>query len=303
MNRYFFYSLCCIIFSSSVKGQVVLLNNPSSHIVAFNPAFSAISAYLNGNYIPNQVCVSSRISHKQSDILASGQHFFLNKNIGISAHYNFVNQQKSSFQKGGIGLSYQLLFFNAISTGWAIGLSYNQLKADSGAAFSVYNDVRKPSLQSSTYASLNLGWLINYENIMAGISVQPNKWIYFTSGQKGTVYTTGSVYVKYKHVLTRTISATIWYTGNWNNIARLQLINAEITQAKLQSHAFNIHVLGRKGLIGGVGCRVTNFNYASVIAKAGYNFKRCQLVYGMEPYWLHARYSEIIHELSFTLKI
>ena len=71
---------------------------------------------------------------------------------------------------------------------------------------------------------------------------------------------------------------------------------------EFQFHTINIHLAGKKGLIGGIGGRITDFNYASVIAKIGYNARRWQLLYGAEPYWLNAKYSEIIHELSFTIK-
>ena len=291
-----------MLLNLTVNAQIVFLNNPSNHIVAYNPSFSAIKPYLNTNYVPNQLCVSSRISKNQSDVLATGQYFFEKRNIGISAHYNYVNQDKYQFQKSGIGLSYQLIFFNAISTGWGLSINYNNLQVDSNINAHIYNDKRNGLLQSSKYASLNFGGLINYDRIMLGFSVQPSQCIYFTSAKKGSFYTIGSISLKYKQPVTRNINATLWYNANWNSVFNLQFINADITKDKVQSHSFNLHLSGKKGFIAGLGCRLTNFNYTSLIAKAGYNAKHWQMVYGAEPYWLHTTYSEIIHELSFTFK-
>jgi hypothetical protein len=260
---------------------------------------------MNRNYLSDQVCVSGRASSSQSDAMATGQYFSSRKNLGISAHYNYMSQDKSTIQTAGIGLSYHLIFFNEISTGWGIGINYNDLatQSDSGNIFRIYNETWPSSLKRSTYASVNFGWLINYENIMAGVSFQPAKLVYFTSSPKGTFYTTGSLYIKYRYPLTRTLSATLWYHANLNNMHNLQLVNTEIMQLNMQSHAFHVHIAGKKGLIGGIGCRITNFSYTSVISKVGYNFRHLQLVYGIEPYWLQMKYSEIIHELSLTYKL
>lgn len=222
--------------------------------------------------------------------------------MGISAHYQSINQDKNSFQKAGIGLAYHLIFFNAISTGWGLGISYHHFYADSNSNFRVYKEKRNGMLQSSQYASLNFGALINYDRIMLGFSIQPSQCIYSTSPKKGTYYTIGSVNIKFKKPITRNVNATLWYLANWNTISNLQFINSDINRDNIQSHSLNIHISGKKGLIAGIGCRVTNFNYTSFITKAGYNTKHLQFLYGIEPYWLHGNYSEIIHELSFTYK-
>ncbi len=260
---------------------------------------------MNRNYIPDQVCFSGRASQSQSDVLATAQHYFMKKNLGISAHYNYIHRDKSAFQKAGLGLSYHLIFFNEISTGWGIGLTYNNqsLQTDTGYVFGIYKETITSSVQRSTYASVNFGGLINYENLMAGFSFQPGELVYFTSDKKGTYYTSGSVYVKYRLSVTRSLNATIWYNANWNTIHNRQFIKTGPTQQPVQAHALNIHLAGKKGVIGGVGCRITDFNYISAIAKAGFNFKHLQLLYGVEPYWLHSTYSEIIHELSITFKL
>lgn len=286
----------------TVKAQIIFINNPANHVVAYNPAFSAIEPYFNYNYVPSQLGVSSRVSKNQSDGLATAQYFFSKKNIGVSAHYNFVNQNKSIFQKAGIGLSYQLIFFNKISTGWGISLNYNQLMADSSVAFRVYNEKRTPTLQKSNYTTLTFGALINYEKLLFGFSFQPNECVFINASGKGSYYTSGSVHIKYRYPVNRKINAAIWYTAQWNKVNHLRYLNNTIGQEKIQVHALHIHVSGRKGLIGGVGCRVTDFNYTSAIAKIGFNSKHWQLTYGIEPYWLHTKYSEIIHELSFTFK-
>jgi hypothetical protein len=298
-----FHTLVFGFFGLFAEAQIIFLNNPSSHIVAFNPAFSAIKPGYNHNYVADQATISGRASSSQSDVMATGQFFSNRRNIGLSAHYNYVYQDKSTFQKAGLGLSYHLIFFNEISTGWGVGINYNDMQTDSGIPCRIYNETISPYFQRSTYASVTFGGLINYEKIMAGFSFQPRELIYFTSATKGTFYTTGSVYIKYIRTVTRRINAIFWYNAAFNNIHHLQLINADLVNRNLQSHSLHIHLAGRKGLIGGIGGRVTDFNYISAIAKAGYNFKRCQMLYGIEPYWLHGRYSEIIHELSFTFKL
>ena len=280
---------------------MIFLNNPSNHVVAFNPAFSSIQPYFNANYIPNQAGVSFRYSKQQQDLLSSAQYFFTKKNIGISAHYNFVNQNKSSFQKAGIGLSYQLLFFNAVSTGWGISVNYNQLISDS-TAYLPYNDTKMYGQRNSNYLSLNFGGLINYDRLLLGFSIQPNNCVFLNSNQKGSYYTSGSVYLKYKYTISRNKNATIWYNANWNTFQNLMYMQNVIAKQQIQSHALHIHISGKKGIIGGIGCRIADFNYASAIAKIGYNVKHWQLTYGTEPYWLNGKYSEIIHELSFTFK-
>jgi hypothetical protein len=304
LKIHLFYIALVVLLSFSVKAQIVFLNNPSNHIVAFNPAFSAIRSDLNHNYIPKQVCISGRVSQSQSDVMASGQHFFERKNMGVSSHYNYVYQDKRVFQKAGLGLSYQLIFFNELSTGWGIGIDYNSqpLQTDTNTVFSIYNETISPSLQRSTYASINFGGLINYEKIMAGFSFQPKELVYFTSDKKGMYYTTGSAYIKYSRPVTRALNAIFWYHANWNTFRNLQFIKTPVTQRNIQSHDLHIHLAGKKGLVGGVGCRITDFNYVSAIAKVGYNFKHVQFIYGIEPYWLHSSYSEIINELSITFK-
>lgn len=302
MNKHLFHIGLIVLLSSLLKAQIVFINNPANHVVSYNPAFSAIEPHFNYNYVPGQLGASSRVSKNQSDGLLSAQYFFTKKNLGISAHYNFVNQNKSTFQKAGIGLSYQLLFFNKISTGWGISLNYNQLMADSNAAFQVYNEKRAPTLQKSNYTTLTFGALINYEKLLFGFSIQPNECVFLSSSGKGTYYTSGSVHIKYRYPINRKLNAAFCYNLQWNKANHLLYLNGLISQEKIQAHALNVHVSGRKGLIGGVGCRLTNFNYTSVIAKIGYNAKHWQLTYGVEPYWLHSKYSEIIHELSFTFK-
>lgn len=297
------YCLLLIAFSFTVKGQVILLNNPSIHIVAVNPAFSAIKSSHNRNYRANQFCVSTRASKDQVDAIATAQYFFSGNNIGLSADYTQVEQSKSRLQKMGLGLSYQLIFFDAISTGWGIGLSYAELNTATQLPLTIYRQQKEGFIQDSKYTSLKFGWLINYERFMAGISIQPKQTVFFNNMPQGTCYLTSTAYFKYQHPLTRSLSALFWYNGNWDDVDHLKSITNELKNQKLQSHAFNIHLAGRKGLIGGIGTRVTNFNYTSVIAKAGYNFKYFQVLYGVEPYWLNGRYSEIIHELSFTLKM
>lgn len=291
-----------LFLSIYAKSQIIFLNNPSNHAVAFNPAFSSIQPYFNVNYISNQAGVSSRFSKQQQDVLSSAQYFFTKKNIGLSAHYNFVNQSKNTFQKAGLGLSYQLLFFNTVSTGWGISVNYNQLMADSAAVYTLYNDTKRYGLNKSNYVSLNFGGLINYDRLMLGFSLQPNQCVFLNSNQKGSYYTTGSAYIKYRYPISRNKSATIWYNANWNTFQNLIYMQTIVTKQQLQSHALHIHISGKKGIIGGVGCRITDFNYTSAIVKIGYNVKHWQLTYGVEPYWLHKKYSEIIHELSFTFK-
>lgn len=302
MTKHLFHIGSIVLLSFTLKAQIVFINNPANHVVAYNPAFSAIEPYFNYNYIPNQLGTSSRVSKNQSDVLTSAQYFFSKNNLGVSAHYNYVNQYKSRFQKVGIGLSYQLIFFNKISTGWGISLNYNQLMADSNIAFRVYNEKRTPTLQKSNYTTLTFGALINYEKLLFGFSIQPNESVFLNSTSNGTYYTSGSIHIKYRYPINRKLNAAFWYTAQWNKVNHLRYLNNMISHEKIQAHALHVHVSGRKGLIGGVGCRVSNFNYTSVIAKIGYNAKLWQLTYGIEPYWHHAKYSEIIHELSFTFK-
>ena len=292
-----------MLLNNHVKAQLLFLNNPSNHIVLFNPAFSAIRSGFNNNYIPKQINASFRVAEKQSDFTMTGQYYFLDKNLALSAHYNYINQKNSNYQIMGIGVSHHLIFFNEVSTGWGISLNYNTLQTDSNTNFSVYNETRNGKLQNSNYASLNFGGLINYDRLMLGFSYQPKQCIFNTSNKKGTNYSTGSIYLKYKKPISRNINATIWYNANWNSINNLQTIASKIAQDKIQSHALNVHVSGKRGIIAGIGCRITDFNYTSFISKLGFNAKKWQIVYGIEPYWMHAKYSEIIHELSFTFKI
>ncbi|MES2130902.1 MAG: hypothetical protein V4506_01055 [Bacteroidota bacterium] len=301
MNRYRLYIICCIAFNLAVKGQIIFLNNPSNHIVAFNPAFSAIKPG-NNNYAARQLCTSSRISKEQTDILTTAQVFLRNTNIGLSADYGLVSQNKSLLQKGGIGLSYHLLFFDAISTGWGIGVSYTDLHSSAPTLLNMYGEKKDLYVQNSKYAALNFGWMFNYENMIGGLSIQPKQTVWFNSAQKTSFYTTATAYFKYRYALTRNINASLWYTGNFNTVDNLIASDSATVSKKIQSHALNIHVSGKKGLIGGIGGRVANFNYASMILKAGYNFRYIQLLYGIEPYWLHAKYSTLIHEISITLK-
>lgn len=302
MNKQKYYTLLFLCFCALLKAQVLFLNNSSTHLVAFNPAFSAIQSSYNSSYIPNQAGVSSRVSKSQSDVLASGQTFFNKSNIGLSANYNFVDQTGSQLRKAGLGISYHLLFFDKVSTGWGLGISFTGLHATSAEPFQVYGKTKDLFLRNSKYAMLNFGWMISYDRFMAGISIQPRYALHVENIMTGTTYATSTVYAKYRHPITRELNATVWYAGNWNAIDDLRTLNLDIAHTKLQSHALHIHLSGKKGLIGGIGSRVTTIHYASGIVKVGYNSKFLQVLYGVEPYWLYGKYSGIIHELGITLK-
>jgi hypothetical protein len=297
-NFYIFLFLCLCVL---LKAQVIFLNNPSAHLVAFNPAFSAIQ-FGNSNYIPNQAGISARVSNDQWDVLSSGQTFFSKRNIGVSAHYNVADQSGSRFQKAGLGLSYHLLFFNGISTGWALGLSFTDLNATSASPFKVYGKTNGLFLRSSAYAMLNFGWMISYDRFMAGVSIQPRYALYTNNINTGTTYATGTAYAKYRYPMARNLNAMLWYAGNWNAIDNLRTFNSDIAHTKLHSHALHIHLSGKRGWIGGIGTRVTSFCYTSGIVKLGYNSKLLQVLYGIEPYRIYGTYSGMIHELGITLK-
>ncbi len=303
MRKYFFYTLLFCLATFVSISQVVFLNNPSNHIVFYNPAFSAIKNGYNKNYIGNQACVSSRIAKSQSDVLGTAQYFFDKKNVGISVHYNNVQQKNSSYQKAGIGLSYQLLFFNEITTGWAVSLNYNDFKTDTANLFSIYNENYTIHMQASKKAIVNFGWMINYENNIAGISYQPKQLVYSLSNPSGTYQSATSFYLKHRKSVTRNVSATLWYSGYFTTVNNLVNAQSELVNKKIQNHAFNVHFSGKKGLIGGVGFRFTNFNYQSFLCKLGFNYKQFQILYGIEPYWLKQKYSETIQEISITYRI
>lgn len=303
MKKYCIYSLLFCLVTVVSKAQLLFLNNPSNHIVYYNPAFSAIKPGFNKSYIGKQVCVSSRVAKSQSDVLGTAQYFFDSKNIGISAHYNYVQQKNSTAQKAGIGISYQLLFFGEVTTGWGLSLSYNDSKTDTANLFSIYNETYSGTIQSSKNAFLNVGWMIAYENLMAGISYQPKQLVYSLSNPLGTYLSATSLYLKYRKPVTRNINATFWYAGYFNSANNLMNASSELVNKKIQNHSFNAHVSGKKGVIGGVGFRFTNFNYQSFLCKLGFNYKQFQTLYGVEPYWLKQKYSETIQEFSITYRL
>ncbi len=288
-----------MFLSIYAKSQIIFLNNPANHIVSYNPAFSAIHPYFNKNYSGKQVTLSSRVSQSQNDAQLSGQYFFEKQNIGLSVDYGFVNQSKTNLNRVGVGLAYQLLFFNAISTGWGVSVHFNDHLANSNTISRLYNKEFPDTLHNFQSVDINFGGLINYERFLFGFSYQPRQFATIISNDRAITSTTQTLYFKTYKPITRKLNAILWYQGAFNK----QYISSEISHLnKFQQHSINIHLAGKKGLIGGIGTRMTDFNYYSLIAKLGYNHRKWQILYGIEPYWLHAKYSEIIHELSFTFK-
>ncbi len=290
--------LVCLNFQLSA--QIILVNNPSNNAVAFNPAFSAIYTPFNLNYLPKSICISTRITKNQFDILSTGQYFFFKRNIGISGSHNYFNQSGTSIQKFNLGLSYQLVFFDNVSTGWGVALNNTNLNTDSTKYFSVYNVTENYTLKNSTYTTLTFGNIINYNQLLFGFSIQPKGLIFFNI--KGSYFTSGSAQLKYKHTLTRNLNLTIWYNGNWNSINNVYLLSETYKKNKFQSHTLNFQISGSKRYLAGLGLRVSDFNYTSLIAKVGYTNRKIQFLYGAEPYFIGTKYSEIIHELSMMLK-
>lgn len=288
-----------LFFSSFAKSQVVFLNNPANHIVAYNPAFSAIHPYFNRNYSGKQTTLSTRVSQKQKDGQLTGQYFFEKQNIGLSVDYGYVNQSKTDLNKVGIGLAYQLLFFNAISTGWGVGVRFNDQQTNSNNLFKLYTKEFSDTLHNFQSVDVNFGGLINYERFLLGFSYQPHQLATTTSNNKAITSATQTLYFKTYKPITRNLNAIFWYQGVF---AKQYLSNETKHLRQFQYHTVNIHFAGKKGLIGGIGSRITDFTYYSLIGKLGYNHRKWQILYGIEPYWLQTKYSEIIHELSFTLK-
>lgn len=288
-----------LFFSSFAESQVVFLNNPANHIVAYNPAFSAIHPYFNRNYSGKQATLSTRISQSQRDVQQTGQYFFEKQNIGLSVDYAYVNQSKTDLNKVGIGLAYQLLFFNAISTGWGLGIRFNDQQTNSNSLFKLYTKEFPDTLHNFQSVDVNFGGLINYERFLFGFSYQPRQLATTISNNKAITSTTQTLYFKTYKPITRKLNAIFWYQGVFT---KQYLSNETKHLRQFQYHTVNIHFAGKKGLIGGIGSRITDFTYYSFIGKLGYNHRKWQILYGIEPYWLQTKYSEIIHELSFTLK-
>lgn len=296
-HLYHITSLLCLSFFA--KSQTIFLNNPANHIVAYNPAFSAIHTYFNRNYSGKQITASSRIAQNQKDIQVSGQYFFDKQNIGLSLDYGTLTQNHNSTSKVGLGIGYQLLFFNEISTGWGIVIHYNNLQTNSNPILSIYNKEFTDTLTNLKSLDITFGGLINYERFLFGFSYQPKQLINIMSDNKSISNATQTLYFKTYRPITRNLNAILWYQAHFN---KLYSNNEQAGLLEFQQHSIHVHLAGKKGLIGGLGSRITDFNYYSVIAKLGYNHRKWQILYGMEPYWLHAKYSEIIHELSFTYK-
>jgi hypothetical protein len=288
-----------LFFSSFAKSQVVFLNNPANHIVAYNPAFSAIHPYFNRNYSGKQVTLSSRVSQSQKDAQLTGQYFFEKQNIGLSVDYGYVNQSNTDLNKVGMGLAYQLLFFNAISTGWGVGVRFNDQQTNSNHLFKLYNKEFPDTLHNFQSVDVNFGGFINYERFIFGFSYQPRQLATIISNNKAIISTTQTLYFKTYKPITRKLNAIFWYQGVFT---KQYLSNETKHLRQFQYHTVNIHFAGKKGLIGGIGSRITDFTYYSLIGKLGFNHRKWQILYGIEPYWLQTKYSEIIHELSFTLK-
>ncbi len=293
------YITVILFLSIFAESQVIFINNPANHIVSYNPAFSAINPYFNRNYNGKQVTLSSRISQNQQDGQLTGQYFFEKQNIGLSVDYGYLNQSKTNLNRVGLGLAYQLLFFNQVSTGWGVGVHYNDQSTSSNNLFRVYNKEFRDTLHSFQSVDVNFGGLINFGRFLLGFSYQPRQFNHLISKNNGLILTTQTVYFKTYMRITRRVNAILWYQGAFNK----QYRSNEKTQLRdFQYHTINIHFAGKKGLIGGIGSRITDFNYYGLIAKLGYNQRQWHILYGIEPYWLQAKYSQIIHELSFTFK-
>lgn len=299
LKHYLRYSILLLLPGFIARAQPTFYNNPANHIVVANPAFSAIHPFLNRNYTGRQLNISSRVSQRQSDALISGQYFFEKQNIGVSADYGLASTSGNLQQKAGFGLSYQLIFFDRISTGWGAGVHYNRLQVNQPTLLRIYNKEYADTLFNTAFTTISFGGLINFEQFMVGYSFEPKALTVFSDTKKSMYSTTQTIYFKTYSPLTRRLNAILWYNASFNNL--YQTDHTKPTH-QIQSHSVHLHVSGRKGLIGGIGSRFTNFGYVSAIAKAGYHKRNWQVVYGAEPYWLGNTYSEIIHELSFTLK-
>lgn len=299
MKKHLHHITFILFLSVCAKSQIVFLNNPANHIVYYNPAFSGIHPYFNKNYVGKQVTVSARVAQKQNDAQMSCQYFFDKQNIGVSGDYGIVDQGKTTINKAGLGLAYQLLFFNEVSTAWGIGLRFSDFQTNQHAISHIYNKEFGDTLYNFKSLDGNLGVLINYERYLFGFSYQPKQLVNLLSNNHVISTTTQTLYFKTYRPITRNLNAIFWYQASFNT----QYISDKINnQYKYQQHSINIHLAGKKGIIGGIGSRITTFDYYSAIFKLGYNHRKWQVLYGIEPYWLKSKYSEIIHELSFTLK-
>lgn len=299
MKIHIIYISVFLCFCLSAKAQIIFLNNPANHIVTYNPAFSAIHPYFNRNYSGKQTTLSTRVSQNQKDAQLTGQYFFEKQNIGLSVDYGFVNQSKTDLNRVGVGLAYQLLFFNEVSTGWGLGVHFNDQLSNSNNHFQLYNKEFPDTIHNSQSVDVNFGGLINYERFLVGFSYQPRQLNNVISNNHALILTTQTVYFKTYKPITRSMNVILWYQASFNR----QFVSSEAKHLReFQYHTVNIHLAGKKGLIGGIGSRMTDFTYYSLIGKLGYNHRKWQILYGTEPYWLHAKYSEIIHELSFTFK-
>lgn len=303
LNNFLSVSLFCAFFVFKASAQLIFTNNTFNHIVMFNPAFSGIKPGFNRNYLDNCIQLSSRTNSKQSDITTSYQTFLNRSNIGVSAYASSVFSKPNINLNVGIGTSYQLIFFDEITTSWGINANFHHYtKSDNKELYFPYSTLSDTS-QFTNSTDLTIGNLISYNNFILGFSTQPKRAFFNLEGQKQNHFTLSTFYFKtLLWQLSRQSNVNLWVNCNYyqfiNESSRNQFNSKDLLYTSVQFHVFS----SGSWLIG-AGFRFSNDKYFSGLGKIGLHMNRVNLTYGIEPYYIKGKFQSVINEFSFTFNL